>query len=325
MSLDGGLSLSLTNTPPLAAVPIQSQSPPPPPSSALAERTANYEDVVSDRNLFMRTLDALHRSLGTKLKVPRVGGNRLDLHCLFVEVTSRGGLQKVIRDRLWKDVISAFNFPSTITNASFVLRKFYMSLLQHYEQVYFFRNKELAIPLSETSPGTNHASPSVSSSVQLGTAAACGTSNKISTDQEALRPIYTKTAKSKSACLSSLGNSTLEKGSSLRGKIKGKFENGYIVTASYGSETLTGILYHAPLQTLPSSSSGQRSRKRSWQAMEDTSLYKPNISNLHSDYCVGVKTSHSAVEKTVSEQLGELWNRLTQPSNEDSQETDSEE
>ena len=34
---------------------------------------------------------------------------------------------------------AVFNFPSTATNASFVLRKYYASLLHHYEQIYFFK------------------------------------------------------------------------------------------------------------------------------------------------------------------------------------------
>lgn len=34
---------------------------------------------------------------------------------------------------------AVFNFPSTATNASFVLRKYYVSLLRHYEQIYFFK------------------------------------------------------------------------------------------------------------------------------------------------------------------------------------------
>lgn len=34
---------------------------------------------------------------------------------------------------------AVFSFPSTATNASFVLRKYYVSLLHHYEQIYFFK------------------------------------------------------------------------------------------------------------------------------------------------------------------------------------------
>lgn len=50
------------------------------------------------------------------------------------------GLQ-VITDRQWKEVIVVFNFPTTITSASFVLRKYYLSLLYHFEQVYYFHKQ----------------------------------------------------------------------------------------------------------------------------------------------------------------------------------------
>lgn len=39
-----------------------------------------------------------------------------------------------------------FNFPTTITSASFVLRKYYMSLLYHFEQVYCFHKEVFIIP-----------------------------------------------------------------------------------------------------------------------------------------------------------------------------------
>ncbi|KAF5200655.1 High mobility group b protein, partial [Thalictrum thalictroides] len=89
----------------------------------------------------MDTLLDLHKSLATKFVVPIMGGKALDLHRLFVEVTARGGLEKVIRNRQWKEIIAVFSFPSTITNASFVLRKYYLSLLNQYEQVYYFRKQ----------------------------------------------------------------------------------------------------------------------------------------------------------------------------------------
>lgn len=56
-------------------------------------------------------------------------------------------LLQVIRDRKWKEVIAALNFPSTITSASFVVRKYYLSLIYHFEQVYFFRKEIPSIPL----------------------------------------------------------------------------------------------------------------------------------------------------------------------------------
>ncbi|KAK1271465.1 High mobility group B protein 15 [Acorus gramineus] len=99
---------------------------------------AKYEEVVANPQLFKETLEKLHSTMGTKFMVPIIGGKELDLHRLFVEVTSRGGVDKIINDRRWKEVTAVFNFPSTATNASFVLRKYYFSLLHHYEKIYFF-------------------------------------------------------------------------------------------------------------------------------------------------------------------------------------------
>lgn len=96
----------------------------------------------------------------------------MDLHKLFVEVTSRGGINKVcplndlvtyyvllefaliffvlasfsffelqiLHERRWKEVTATFVFPPTATNASYVLRKYYFSLLSNYEQIYFFKS-----------------------------------------------------------------------------------------------------------------------------------------------------------------------------------------
>ncbi|KAG6508100.1 hypothetical protein ZIOFF_033459 [Zingiber officinale] len=59
------------------------------------EPLAKYEDVIADPKLFVETLEDFHSRVGTKLRVPTVGGKELDLHRLFVEVTSRGGIEKV--------------------------------------------------------------------------------------------------------------------------------------------------------------------------------------------------------------------------------------
>lgn len=70
-----------------------------------------------------------------------IGGKELDLHVLYVEATKRGGYEKVVAEKKWREVGSIFNFSPTTTSASFVLRKHYFSLLYHYEQVHFF-NKQ---------------------------------------------------------------------------------------------------------------------------------------------------------------------------------------
>ncbi|XWS65957.1 hypothetical protein CRYUN_Cryun05aG0158300 [Craigia yunnanensis] len=108
---------------------------------------ARYEDVAASPKLFLNTLEKLHATIGTKFMIPIIGGKELDLHRLFMEVTSRGGIEKIIRERRWKEVTALFNFPSTATNASFVLRRYYVSLLHHYEQIYFFKARGW-IPIS---------------------------------------------------------------------------------------------------------------------------------------------------------------------------------
>ncbi|CAI9762784.1 unnamed protein product [Fraxinus pennsylvanica] len=131
----------------------ESSNPYPPPLAA-------YQEVASSRELFLDTLKKLHVAMGTKFMIPIVGGKDLDLHRLFVEVTSRGGITKVVRDRKWKEVTAVFSFPSSATNASFILRKYYSSLLYHYEQIYFFK-AECWTPLSTgvLQPQNKQASP----------------------------------------------------------------------------------------------------------------------------------------------------------------------
>ncbi|XP_052167623.1 uncharacterized protein LOC127784376 isoform X1 [Oryza glaberrima] len=99
----------------------------------------SHEEVANDRAAFMDTLRRFHSLMGTKFMIPVIGGKEMDLHALYVEVTSRGGLAKVMEERKWREVMARFSFPATTTSASYVLRRYYLSLLHHYEQVYFFR------------------------------------------------------------------------------------------------------------------------------------------------------------------------------------------
>uniref|UniRef100_A0A0D9VFW4 ARID domain-containing protein n=1 Tax=Leersia perrieri TaxID=77586 RepID=A0A0D9VFW4_9ORYZ len=105
---------------------------------AYPARMAEFNDVVEDAALFKAALKGMHVQMGTKLKVPIIGGKDLDLHKLFKEVTSRGGLDKVKADNRWREIPASFNFPPTATNASFMLKKYYFSLLYHFEQLYLF-------------------------------------------------------------------------------------------------------------------------------------------------------------------------------------------
>ncbi|KAL0438346.1 UNVERIFIED_CONTAM: High mobility group B protein 9 [Sesamum latifolium] len=100
---------------------------------------ASHEDVVKDRTLFMNTLRSFHFSLGSKFLVPVIGGKELNLHVLYVEVTRRGGYDKVVNEKKWREISSVFDFSPTTTSASYALRKHYFTLLHRYELVYFFR------------------------------------------------------------------------------------------------------------------------------------------------------------------------------------------
>ncbi len=54
--------------------------------------------------------------------------------------------KQVIKDRKWKELTVAFNFPSTASGAAYILRKYYIGLLHHYEQVYYFRAQGPLVP-----------------------------------------------------------------------------------------------------------------------------------------------------------------------------------
>jgi hypothetical protein len=54
--------------------------------------------------------------------------------------------KQVIKDRKWKELQVAFNFPHTTTSAAYVLRKYYIGLLHHYEQVYFLGTQGPLVP-----------------------------------------------------------------------------------------------------------------------------------------------------------------------------------
>ncbi|CAN4105106.1 unnamed protein product [Withania somnifera] len=111
----------------------------------------SHEKIVNDPNLFKECLKNFHSVLGTKYSIPMIGGKELDLHVLYVEVTKRGGFDKVVADKKWREVSSAFYFSPTTTSASYALRKHYFTLLHHFEQIYFFRYQ---VPLFDKSSGS---------------------------------------------------------------------------------------------------------------------------------------------------------------------------
>ncbi|XP_062109154.1 high mobility group B protein 15 isoform X2 [Humulus lupulus] len=272
--------------------------------------TANiirYEDVAADPKLFMDTLEKLHSSNGTKFMIPIIGGKELDLHKLFLEVTSRGGIEKISNDRRWKEVTAVFNFPSTATNASYVLRKYYNSLLRNYELTYYFKAK--STPLSGAQQAESQ-SPSFQT------------------------PMFQQ-AHTSEAEFSEARTPASSASSTVIGVIDGKFESGYLVSVVIGSKRLKGVLYEAPHnppsrqipqginQPTPNKTDDaesvvpvvrrRRRRKKCEIKRRDPAHPKPNRSGYNfffAEQHARLKPLHPGKDREISRMIGESWNKL---------------
>lgn len=282
---------------------------------------AKYEEVAANPKLFMSTLEKLHASMGTKFMIPIIGGRELDLHQLFVEVTSRGGMAKIVRDRRWKEVTAVFNFPSTATNASFVLRKYYNSLLLHYEQIYYF--KALAWnPLSSDISQNPSMTPSP--------APRGGTKRK---SAEAHTPVLQQPQINPE--IPGAGTPAQSDDDTVLGIIDGKFESGYLVTVTKGTKTLRGVLYQTTQNSVQEVPQGpqnysmlvnrndsasavpvphrRRRRKKSEIKRRDPAHPKPNRSGYNfffAEQHARLKPLHPGKDREISRMIGELWNKL---------------
>ncbi|CAM6023775.1 unnamed protein product [Sphagnum balticum] len=267
---------------------------------------ATHQEVVASKELFLDTLNKFHTALGAKLPaIPKIGGKALDLHFLYVEVTSRGGCQQVIKDRKWKELQVAFNFPHTTTSAAYVLRKYYIGLLHHYEQVYFLGTQGPLVPppkvgLNSEEIGPQNASP-------------------IPTLSSVVPP-----------------NPSVSIGRVVTGAIEGKFEHGYLVTIIMGTEKLRGVLYHLPsghkglqhasVHNLPGTigaelqipsreiptvqSSGRKRRKRKRDPKAPRS-HRSGYNFFFVEQHMKLKTFYRDRERELSRLIGAAWNRLT--------------
>ncbi|KAF5752487.1 HMG box protein with ARID/BRIGHT DNA-binding domain isoform 2 [Tripterygium wilfordii] len=283
---------------------------------------ASYEDVVALNNLFMFTLEKLHAAMGTKFMIPIIGGKELDLHQLFVVVTSRGGIDKIIKEKRWKEVTATFNFPSTATNASFVLRKYYFSLLYHYEQIYFFKARSwtpMPTDSSQSPPIAHHP-------VQMTTQP----SPEVQASATATYQPHINAAEFPGGQTSSANSPT-----TVVGVIDGKFETGYLVTVTVGAKKLKGVVYHTqqnPGWQVPRHSSvlanngdnsntvprthRRRRRKKSEIRKRDPAHPKPNRSGYNfffAEQHARLKPLHPGKDREISRMIGELWNKLREP------------
>ncbi|KAA8543486.1 hypothetical protein F0562_021019 [Nyssa sinensis] len=121
-----------------------------PDSSSDTSPTATYEQVIMNPHLFKVTLEKLHATLGTDLEIPILGGQKLELHRLFLEVTSRGGIHKVLKDRKLDEVSAVF---PAITDANTLLQLYY-TLLDQYEKIYF-KGKVRRSPSADPQPSSS--------------------------------------------------------------------------------------------------------------------------------------------------------------------------
>jgi len=86
---------------------------------------------------FLSSLGEFLTQRGKSLKIPTLGHKELDLEQLYNEVTMRGGVQAVIDNKWWHNIVRALKLPSTCTNAAYALRVHYLKLLKEYEEVHF--------------------------------------------------------------------------------------------------------------------------------------------------------------------------------------------
>ncbi|OVA08881.1 ARID/BRIGHT DNA-binding domain [Macleaya cordata] len=270
---------------------------------------ASHEEVVKNRSVFMETLRRFHSVMGTKLMIPVIGGKELDLHILYVEVTKRGGFQKVVIEKKWRDVSTAFRLAPTATSASYVLRKHYLSLLHQYEQVYFFKLQgPLFTPTVALPVVKNLACRPASSSSDL----------IVSSPQSMqIQPYQIPEKKTKKSTFFPV-----------LGTIDGKFDCGYLVSVKLGSEILRGVLYHpaefdsasaaptenaiVPYNPNPQPYTRKRRRRRRF---EDPERPKPNRSGYNfffSDKHSKLKSLYPNREREFTKMIGESWSNLSQ-------------
>lgn len=105
--------------------------------------------VADDSNLFDQALSQLHKDLGTRYRVPFIPGSSVNLHRLYLEVISHGGVEQVAAQSLWPDVASAIGCVSPMRNLYDVLQQLYLDALFDFEQLYFHGQSGPALPRPE--------------------------------------------------------------------------------------------------------------------------------------------------------------------------------
>ncbi|KAK2999797.1 hypothetical protein RJ639_023061 [Escallonia herrerae] len=105
------------------------------------------------------------------------------------------------------------------------------------------------------------------------------------------------------------------------GVIDGKFDSGYLVTVTIGSEQLKGVLYHdaqqppcqVPQNNDASGGPRRRRRKKCEMKKRDPAHPKPNRSGYNfffAEQHARLKPLHPGKDRDISRMIGELWNKL---------------
>uniref|UniRef100_A0A8D0GFR4 AT-rich interactive domain-containing protein 3 n=1 Tax=Sphenodon punctatus TaxID=8508 RepID=A0A8D0GFR4_SPHPU len=94
-----------------------------------------YElDGDPKRKEFLDDLFSFMQRRGTPInRIPIMANQVLDLYLLYVLVTKKGGLVKVINKKLWRKITKGLHLPASNTSASFTLRTQYVKYLYPYE------------------------------------------------------------------------------------------------------------------------------------------------------------------------------------------------
>ncbi|KAG0625438.1 hypothetical protein M758_2G055300 [Ceratodon purpureus] len=308
-----------------------------------------HAELVASKEVFFEALDKFHNVLGTRLTkkgrkgkeraaevktfqesiagIPPLGGVAIDLHLLYVEVTNRGGLEKVIKDRKWREVINIFEFPESITSGSYMLRKYYVGLLYYFEQAYFFGKQGPLVPPPMWMPGP--LKKSVYSSSRKYPLPDGDPATK-SIRKRKILPMQIMPVVDPARMI----------GMKVQGAIKGKFEQGYLVTVTVGTEMLQGVLYHVPpaQRTLQhvnvpnleepfgtqmaisrgdpkAGGSWRKRRRRDETVKKDPNAPRPNKTGYNfffADQCAKFKAMHPDADKELGRIMGHAWNNLTE-------------
>ncbi|RRT79011.1 hypothetical protein B296_00021985 [Ensete ventricosum] len=205
----------------------------------------SHEEVVRDRVVFTESLRRFHSSMSTKF--------------------------------MYAAPSQAFSFPPTTTSASFVLRRYYLSLLHHYEQVYYFRIQGPLVP--PAGPYDFTVTGSIDGKFEYGYMVT------VKIGAETLRGVLYRVQQEQPSAASSSS----------------------LVAAAAAAETSHAADVAAVTRT-------RRRRRRGWRRRDPThpkpnrSAYNFFFAETHSK----LKALHPHREREFSKMIGESWSKLSE-------------